>query len=289
LFGFLVINKSAGVTSRDVVNSVQRRLSIRKAGHAGTLDPLATGVMVVALGRATRLIPYVQRMRKTYVGEFLLGQTSTTDDVEGEPTPIDSPHRPTLAEVRAVLPAFRGAIEQVPPAFSAIKIRGQRAYARARRGEQFDVPSREVSIYELEIESYAYPRLTLRVECSSGTYIRSLGRDLASALGTGAVMSQLRREAIGCYQLDRAITVDQLAPDSRLRVLSPLSALKDLPRIVVGDRDRLSIVQGRSIETDGDIATSGEVVALTAAGDLLALLQSRDDRRLAPYRVFQTE
>ncbi len=189
LVGFLNINKPRGVTSRWVVDQVKRLVKPAKSGHAGTLDPLATGVLVVGVGQATRLVDYVQQMRKCYRAEFLLGRTSPTEDVEGEITELSNAAVPTRLQIAAAVGQFIGDIMQRPPAFSALKVAGKRAYALARRGQEVELTPRLVTIHRLRVMEYEYPRLVIDTECSSGTYIRSLGRDVAEALGTGAVMS----------------------------------------------------------------------------------------------------
>ena len=185
-FGILNVDKPTGITSRDAVNRVERLFGKVKCGHAGTLDPLATGVLVICVGPATRLIQYVQRLPKQYRAVFQLGRESVTDDVEGEVELVAGAPEPTRAEIEAALPQFLGDILQRPPAHSAIKVDGQRAYDLARRGEEFELPARTISIYRLEVLRYEYPELELAIECGSGTYVRSLGRDLAAALGTAA-------------------------------------------------------------------------------------------------------
>ena len=206
MFGLLNLNKPKGLTSRDAVNRAQRITGKRvKVGHAGTLDPIATGVLVVCLGPATRLIEHVQRMPKRYRGTFLLGCRSPSDDVELEPKLLTDPPIPTREQVEAALPAFVGDIQQVPPAYSAIKLGGQKAYDLARRGDAPDLPPRPVTIHAIGVARYEYPELVLDIHCGSGTYIRSLGRDLAAALGTAAVMSELERTAIGEFRVEDAV------------------------------------------------------------------------------------
>ena len=181
------------MTSRRAVDLVERLARPAKAGHAGTLDPLATGVLVVCVGAATRLIEYVQRMPKRYRATFLLGRQSPTEDIEGEVTELPDAPIPTLDEIAAAAGRFVGRIAQRPPAFSALKVAGRRAYKLARAGQPPQLAPRPVEIFAAEIKSYQYPELVMEVECGSGTYIRSLGRDLAESLGTAAVMSALVR------------------------------------------------------------------------------------------------
>jgi tRNA pseudouridine55 synthase len=207
MIGLLNINKPTGKTSRDVVNHVQRLVRPAKVGHAGTLDPLATGVLVVCVGPATRLIQYVQQMPKRYRATFLLGCRSDSDDTELEVTPVDAPAA-TRSAIETALPNFVGTIQQRPPAFSAIKVKGKRAYDLARNGEQIQLEARPITIHGIDIVSYDYPELVLDIRCGSGTYIRSIGRDLAEQLGTAAVMSALERTEIGRFRATDAATLD---------------------------------------------------------------------------------
>src|SRR5262245_1351713 len=289
MFGLLNIDKPAGMTSRDVVNRVQRLVRPHKVGHAGTLDPLATGVLSVAAGQATRLVEYVQRMPKKYQGTFLLGRTSDTEDIAGKVTelPVTSP--PTADQLAAVLPRFLGTIRQLPPAFSALKVAGRRAHELARSGEAVALAPRCVEIYELQIARYEYPELELVVCCSGGTYVRSLGRDLARAVGTDAVMSALRREAIGPFQVGDAIRFDHLTLEIIFtRLLPAIMAVGDLPIAAVSDDERHRLLQGQAIENHWSIAHP-EAVAIDAAGRLVAVLTLQDGGRLGPAKCFPPE
>lgn len=210
LLGILNIHKPPGMTSREVVNLVQRRARRAKVGHAGTLDPLATGVLLVCVGKATRLIDYLQRPQKTYRASFLLGCRSDTEDVEGNVETLSTARIPQRQEIIDTLPKFVGRIQQRPPRFSALKVQGQRAYRMARRGLEFDLAEREVEIHALRLIEYSYPRLDLEIECGSGTYVRSLGRDLAIELGSEAVMAELVRTAIGPFSISGSLPVEQI-------------------------------------------------------------------------------
>jgi tRNA pseudouridine55 synthase len=288
-FGLLNINKPAGETSRWVVDRVQRLVKPAKAGHAGTLDPLATGVLVVCVGQATRLIDYVQRMRKRYRADFLLGQTSPTEDVEGQLTELVNPPIPTRVELAAAARKFVGEILQCPPIFSALKVGGRRAYDLARKGQVVELEPRPVTIYWLEVVEYEYPRLVLEIECSGGTYVRSLGRDLAESLGTGAVMSGLVRTAIGGFRVEGAIDVNTLMRETiGSRLLSPFSAVEQLPRLVLSSEEVAEISRGRFLvaERAASDPAADEFAAVNGDGELLAILQRRDDRRLGPVRNF---
>ena len=284
-YGLLNLNKPSGVTSRDVVDQVQRLVRPQKAGHAGTLDPLATGVLVVCVGPATRLIEYVQQMPKSYSGTFLLGRQSPTEDVEGEVTELADPPVPALDQLLAAAQALTGRIEQLPPAYSALRVAGRRAYDLARRGETFDLQPRPVEIHRLEIVSYAYPELKLRVECGSGTYVRSLGRDLAAALGTAAVMSALQRTAIGSFRLEDALDPAALTRENwPERLLPPLRAVESLPRICLTEPEIRSIRAGQAIGREVSPPGGTPWAALDAAGHLVAILVPRGPGLLGPLR-----
>src|SRR5262245_1264973 len=211
MHGFLNIDKPAGPTSHDVVVRVRRLAKQRRVGHAGTLDPAATGVLVVALGNATRLIEYVQEQTsKRYQALVQLGVTTATDDAEGEvlhESPV--PHL-ALAEIDAQLVAFRGEIEQAPPQYSAIHHAGRRMHELARAGIIVDLPTRTVTIDRLVVLAWEPPLLTLDVTCSKGTYIRSLARDIGAAIGCGAHLQALRRLAVGTFEVEDAATLEQL-------------------------------------------------------------------------------
>jgi tRNA pseudouridine55 synthase len=285
-FGVLNINKPADWTSRDVVNRVQGLVRPAKAGHAGTLDPLATGVLVVCVGKATRLIEYVQQQPKPYEAGFLLGRRSDTDDVEGSVEELPSPPVPTREQIDSHLPRFMGTIDQRPPAYSAVKIGGKRAYKLARAGERVEMPSRKVHVDELVVREYDYPLLRLGIVCGSGTYIRSLGRDLAEALGTAAVMSELCRMAVGDFRLDDAVPVEELGADNLEEHLMPAStAVTRLPGVALDDAAVEAIGHGRLIDVPAS-ATTREVAAFDSTGRLVAIL-ARDARgRWKPHRNF---
>lgn len=207
----ILIDKPAGMSSFGVVARVRRVLSAElgkkaKVGHTGTLDPFATGLMILVTGTMCREAQRFTKLDKWYEAEIILGQTSTTGDPEGELTTI-SDMQPTEAQIQTVLKQFTGTIQQTPPAFSAIKINGQRAYKLAREGKEVTVPPRTVQIYALELVSYQYPSLTVRAHVSSGTYIRTLAEDIGAALGTGAYCRQLRRTQIADYAVAEARTL----------------------------------------------------------------------------------
>jgi tRNA pseudouridine55 synthase len=292
LFGILNVNKPAGLTSRDVVNRVECLVRPAKAGHAGTLDPLATGVLVICVGQVTRLIEYVQRMPKQYRATFLLGRRSETDDVEGEVVEIAGTPQPTHADIEKVLPPFLGQIQQVPPAHSAVKVRGRRAYQLARAGKTVELSPRAVTIHDLAIGRYEYPELELDIACGSGTYVRSLGRDIAAALGTSAVMSALQRIAVGCFRIDDAVPVDDLSAGMLPKYLqSPITALDNLPRVVLSNAQRTEIHHGRPISIRNQVglccaSLDTEIAAVDSSGELVAILYEKKPGELWPVRNF---
>lgn len=276
MFGLLNLDKPAGETSRDVVNRVQRLVRPHKVGHCGTLDPLATGVLVVAIGPATRLVEYVQRMPKTYRGTFLLGRSSDTEDIEGQVIELPSAPVPAEQQLQAVFPQFLGTIQQVPPAYSALKVAGQRSYDLARGGKTAEHQPRPVEIYSLEIVRFAYPELELLIRCGGGTYVRSLGRDLAHAVGTEAIMSALRREAIGPFHAAESTSCGELTQESiRTRLLPPRLALGAIPHASISPEEQQRLTLGQSIARE--TTQENELAAVNATGQLVAIL-ARDSR-----------
>lgn len=206
----ILIDKPAGLSSFGVVARVRRRLSMEagkkvKVGHTGTLDPFATGLLILLANKATKLSNQFLKLDKWYEATICLGKTSTTGDPEGEIIEQNTEKVPTLEEVKAVVNQFVGQITQTVPAFSAVKINGQRAYQLARRGEDVAMPTRQIEIYAIEILSYNYPELVIRTHVSSGTYIRTLGEDIGKALGVGAYLTALRRTQVGEYQIENAV------------------------------------------------------------------------------------
>jgi tRNA pseudouridine55 synthase len=287
LSGILNIDKPAGITSRRAVDIVQRLTRPEKVGHAGTLDPLATGVLVVCVGAATRLIEYVQRMPKSYLGTFLLGRQSDTEDVEGEVVELSDPPVPSVEEIQQAIKNFTGQILQRPPAFSALKVNGQRAYKMARKGEQVQLQPRPVTVHRIEVRAYNYPELTLEVDCGSGTYIRSLGRDLAELLGTQAVMSALVRTAIGNFRLDAARDPREFTGDNIHDSLLPmLCAVDYLPRVKLSAEEIARVRNGQFIRNRFDGVDASELAAVAPDGKLVAILKPGDDGLLCPLRNF---
>lgn len=277
MLGFLNVHKPVGCTSRDVVNTIQRILKPLKVGHAGTLDPLASGVLVVAVGSATRIIDLVQQQPKVYEATFRFGVFSPTDDLEGELEENAGPI-PPRDRVIETLPRFIGEIQQVPPAFSAIKVAGKRAFDLARQGREVNLQPRPVTIYSLELMDYTASEVRLRMRCSAGTYVRSLGRDLAEALGTKAVMTSLARTEIGGFTLDNARpwndfkVVDREELESWL--LDPFTALPAVRVVELTAADCRQLLLGRGVgSVDGDVAMQERALGKSPWGPAFALLK----------------
>lgn len=287
LTGFLNVNKPPGISSRRVVDRVQRLVRPAKAGHAGTLDPLATGVLIVAVGSATRLIKYVQRRPKQYRATFLFGRRSDTEDVEGNVYELESPPRPSRAEVDAAVERFTGEIEQCPPAYSALKVAGRRAYDLARSGQTVELAPRPVVIHRLAVVEYSYPELTLDIECSSGTYVRSLGRDVAESLGTAAVMSALVRTAIGEFRLADASEPEELTRENLADLMQPsLCAVADLPRVELTEGEVDRVLSGQAIDYEVSESVC-EYTAVDQQGELVAIMKPAGTAELRPSRTFR--
>ena len=302
LFGVLNLLKPEGITSRDLVNRVQRLVKPAKVGHAGTLDPMATGVLLVCVGPATKLISLLQEGSKTYRTEFTLGMSSDTDDATGKISVPETPIEPCqLAEIVQHLEAMIGNILQVPPDFSAVHVNGQRAYALARRGESVELNAKAVRIDEIKVLDYSWPRLELEITCGSGTYIRSIARDLGLQLGCGALMSRLERTRVGNFSVTESLPDDQItAATIQERVLPAVEIVAGLPafdcsaddvghlicgRMVRLDRSRMRTT---NVAKDSKDVIPGDVVALTRAdfSDLLALAVMTEDFQLQPRTVF---
>ena len=288
LEGILNLYKPAGKTSRQAIDPIARWVRPNKCGHAGTLDPLAEGVLVVCVGKATRLISCIQEQRKIYRAVFLFGQTSDTDDITGEVRINASAPIPSRADIELALPQFVGAIQQVPPQYSAVHVEGQRAYALARKGEAPELEARTVQVYRIELLDYAHPRLELEIECGSGTYIRSIGRDLGQKLGCGALMSALVRTRIGPFDADSAVRLADLTRDNMATHLQPaLRAVEHLPRQSCTGEALQALSQGRRIPLELPGLTAGASLALvTPDGTLGALGEVRDDGTIQPTIVF---
>ena len=292
--GILNLYKPAGLTSRAAIDRLKRLVLPERAGHAGTLDPLATGVLVVCVGQATRLVQYVQQMPKTYRAAFQFGCHSETDDIEGEVIPLADAPVPSRHAIDDVLPRFIGGIEQRPPAHSAIKLAGRRAYDLARRGVAVDLPPRTVTIHSITVEHYEYPEIDLEIECGSGTYVRSLGRDLGQALGTAAVMSKLERTAVGAFKAAHGLQLDTLSLDIIQQNLQPISAaVGNLQTVTLTAAQLLEFRNGRPIMSawlTSEVVppdSTHDIAAFDSAGNLAAILYQKVPGELWPRFNFK--
>ena len=248
--GWLILDKPVGITSTHAGSIVKRIFKQKKIGHAGTLDPFASGVLPLALGEATKTMPFLMSNLKTYQFTLVFGTQTASGDTEGEVV-ATSDYRPSLVELQQVLPKFIGIINQKPPAYSAIKIKGKPAYARVRAGESVDIPSRQVEIIKLELNSCKENIATFTVECGTGTYVRTLGQDIAIALNTVGHLSQLKRTRVGLFTIGQAISLENLkkiGDNPNQGILLPIgSVLDDIPAVSVSQHEAEKIRMGQAI------------------------------------------
>ena len=301
--GWVVLDKPSGITSTQAVATVRRIFNAQKAGHAGTLDPLATGILAIALGEATKTVPYVQDAAKIYRFTATWGESRDSDDAEGKVTGT-SDVRPAQAAIEAMLPRFTGALTQTPPAYSAIKVQGERAYDLARQGEEVALEPRPVQVYEARLVEAETDQAVFEILCGKGTYVRSWVRDIAQALGTLGYVSQLRRTRIGGFLEKDAVGLETLTPfmhsPAAFAYLKPLStALDGIPALAVTGSDTVRLRSGNSIliranlfarMKDGfadDGGLQGQTVFLKDETDAPVALAEIADGELRPFRVFQ--
>lgn len=293
--GFLNINKPQGMTSHDVVAIVKRELRQRtgqkiKVGHAGTLDPMATGVLIVCVDYATRLSEYVMASEKVYEARLRLGEVTDTYDADGEivtRNPIDNL---TCDQIAGVIPQFVGDIEQLPPMYSAVKVGGKKLYELAREGKEIERKARAVHISSIEMINCDLPECDLRITCGSGTYIRSLAFDIGEQLEVGAHLTRLERVRSGAFTVEKASTIEQLKDASNWQdvFIQPLDALSNWHQIEVDEIDADHLRHGRSIaahEADVEHAQQGRAIAVTQQRHFLAILQLQGNV-WKPHKVF---
>jgi tRNA pseudouridine55 synthase len=277
----VLVDKPAAMTSHDVVQRVRHVLGARGAGHTGTLDPFATGLLVVLLGRATRLARFVDSQSKTYLATARLGIRTDSDDLTGRVVETsDSAGGLSAEQVLASLADFVGTRLQRPPQYSAKHVGGERSYAKARRGEVVELPDASVTVHRIELVEFQAPLVTFRAEVSTGTYIRALARDLGDRLGVGAHLTRLRREAIGSLRVEDSVPLDQLSPTA---VVSARSVLGHLATVELDQTARRAVAHGRAVEDSGagplgeaGKRGSGEVVGLLGDGELIAIAKAHD-------------
>ena len=297
--GWICLDKPYDLTSTSAVSRVRRAFNAQKAGHAGTLDPLATGILPLALGEATKTVPFLMDADKAYRFTIAWGRSTTTLDREGETTD-SSDVRPTVEAVEAALPTFVGEIDQIPPNYSAIKVDGERAYDLAREGVEFELKTRKVKVHALRVTAAPdVDHIELEMECGKGTYVRAIVRDVAAALGACGHVDQLRRTRVGRFTEDSAIgleTLENLSYEARLsEALLPVeTALDDIPALAVTDEDAFRLAQGRAIvllprqvESLKAVLTPGDRTVSAMSGQRLVALCEMRAGSLNPVRVFQ--
>ncbi|SDT77843.1 tRNA pseudouridine(55) synthase TruB [Actinoplanes derwentensis] len=284
--GLIVVDKPAGMTSHDVVARIRRLAKTRRVGHGGTLDPMATGVLIIGVNRATRLLTYVIGSEKSYAGTIRLGQTTVTDDAEGDVTATVPAGAVTDEAIRSGLAAQTGEIDQVPSAVSAIKINGERAYKRVREGETVEIPARRITVHRLEVldirrpEGEAFVDVDIDVTCSSGTYIRAIARDLGTTLGVGGHLTALRRTAVGGLTLDDASTLAELEERAPDVIGLPLSeaARQAFPQRIATEDETRTLRHGGPLDSAG---IEGPYAVFDPDGQVLAIVSERDGRARA--------
>lgn len=285
--GVLLLDKPEGPTSHDMVARVRRALGTRRVGHTGTLDPFASGLLLLCVGRATRIAEYLSGLPKTYTATARLGEsTDTLDDTGTVTLRTDAWRELEPRGVAAAFHALEGEILQVPPAFSAKKVGGERLYRRARRGEAVEVDAVPVTVHSMVVRAVSLPDVTFEVECSSGTYVRALARDAGDALGVGAHLVRLRRTRVGRHDVADAVAADALADATSVARawLDPLRALAHLPRADVDDDAVAELAHGRTAPAPPTLP-DGALAAVAHAGHLVAMA-TVGDGRLRPRKVF---
>jgi tRNA pseudouridine55 synthase len=284
MFGLINLYKPTGITSRQAIDPIERLVRPAKVGHAGTLDPLADGVLLVTVGPATRLTKALHTWPKSYRATFLLGCRSDTEDCQGQITELRQAPIPDRDQLQQAVASLTGTILQQPPAYSALKINGQRAYRLARQGNAVELGARPVTIHQLQLARYEYPLLELEIVCGSGTYVRSLGRDVARAVGTEAVMTALTRTAIGHLTVESAVAPSALDSQSISQyLLPPVEAVRHLPCVRLTAEQLQRITYGQAIRLSQD---ANRLAALTPAGQLAAVLVQSDDQLYRPRPNF---
>ena len=298
--GWLIIDKPYDIGSTNVVSKLKWLLKPEKIGHAGTLDPLATGVLPIAFGSATKTIPFVMDGKKTYVFEVTWGKETSTDDKEGDVL-FQSDKRPSREEIECLLPQFHGVVMQIPPVYSALKVNGKRAYDLARKGENVELKARPVQIDSLKILSHESDKTVFEVVCGKGTYVRSIGHDLGRLCGCYGFVSSLRRTKCGPFDVNCSILLENLEKnvyntlDSHL--ISVLTALDDILVLAVNETEKEELIHGRSISAkrfinesvvDAHQLSDEKIIGLKWQNQLIALAKT-DKKNLKPYRVFAVE
>ena len=279
--GLVVVDKPGSMTSHDVVSRVRRLAGTRKVGHAGTLDPMATGVLVLGLNRATRLLGHLTLTDKRYDATVRLGGTTTTDDADGDLVSSSPTDHLSEDDVRSALSSLVGEIDQVPSSVSAVKVDGRRAYARVRAGEEVELSARRVTIHAIDVVSLDLPEVKVAVHCSSGTYVRAIARDLGAALGVGGHLTALRRTAVGPFTLADARTIDELTESFTITPIAD-AARASFPALDLDDDQAADVRVGRRL----DLALDTTTALFAPDGEFLALYREGEDGRARAVAVF---
>jgi len=279
--GLVVVDKPGSMTSHDVVSRVRRLAGTRKVGHAGTLDPMATGVLVLGLNRATRLLGHLTLTDKRYDATVRLGGTTTTDDADGDLVSSSPTDHLSEDDVRSALSSLVGEIDQVPSSVSAVKVDGRRAYARVRAGEEVELSARRVTIHAIDVVSLDLPDVKVAVHCSSGTYVRAIARDLGAALSVGGHLTALRRTAVGPFTLADARTIDELTESFTITPIAD-AARASFPALDLDDAQAADVRVGRRLNLALDTTTA----LFAPDGEFLALYREGEDGRARAVAVF---
>jgi tRNA pseudouridine55 synthase len=296
--GVLVIDKPVGMTSHDVVQAIRNGTNLRRAGHTGTLDPRASGVLVILVGPAVRLSEYVSASDKRYQAIIRLGSSTDTFDADGKFTHSDQPVNVTEAQFEEVLKTFIGEIEQTPPPYSAVKVQGRKAYEMAREGEEVDLTPRKITVHHLEVLEWAPPEVVIDVHCSSGTYVRSLANDLGVQLGCGAYLVGLRRTKSGRFSLRDATPLRKLqesftAGNWYQYLIPAAEALGDWPAVELSPDDVEGVRHGHRVKAKGEAELGTKVRGVSTQGELVALMElvtgEDGSPEWQPKKVFFTE
>ena len=280
--GLVVVDKPGSMTSHDVVSRVRRLAGIRKVGHAGTLDPMATGVLVLGLNRATRLLGHLTLTDKRYDATVRLGGTTTTDDADGDLVSSSPTDHLSEDDVRSALSSLVGEIDQVPSSVSAVKVDGRRAYARVRAGEEVELSARRVTIHAIDVVSLDLPDVKVAVHCSSGTYVRAIARDLGAALSVGGHLTALRRTAVGPFTLADARTIDELTESFTITPIADDARAASFPALDLDDAQAADVRVGRRL----DLALDTTTALFAPDGEFLALYREGEDGRARAVAVF---
>src|SRR5690554_1150011 len=289
--GLILIDKDAGMTSFDVCRQVRRLAGTRKVGHTGTLDPDATGLMGVVLGRCTKLANFLSLDEKVYAFEMVLGSATDTEDASGEVVAEADWEHVTREDFEQAMAGFLGTIDQVPPIYSALKVDGKRAHALARAGEEVTLAARPIEIFELDLVDFSPPNIAMRVRCGSGTYVRALARDLAIEVGTVAHTRVIRRLSVGSFDLSQAHRLDELTPETFWsKVRSPAHMVASLEQVKIDEDQRRAIGFGQTILAEQELPMGEPVAVIDESGELVAIMARKESHdpqgsRLAPRRV----